>query len=250
MLEVEIMKNSWYGEANTGEIVVFADIEKESVQSAYILTMHKNMLTAMRNDSCTLNIHIESTANLSQWVQSLWGYEQNQRKMVIFGCFAIHNLDDGWCLEYRIVSVLHVHAKSSLMKKLKMTGMKGIPKSSLLSCIKNVNKYSAEGGRKTMMDLSCYDYEFTIDLMDVKIEKKDLKKISEAWAYNYHIFYAVEVCSNCSAQIVVYATRTQGKYNEEIDLKQDWKKIEPILERQELPENWVLDAVNKIKQMI
>ena len=101
-----------------------------------------------------------------------------------------------------------------------------------------------------MADLSCHDYEFTIDLMDVKIEKKDLTKISEAWACNYYIFRAIQVCSKCSAQIVVYATRTQGKYNEEIDLKQEWKKIEPILERQELPESWVLDAVNKIKQMI
>ena len=249
MLEVEIMRDTWYGKANIGEVVVFADIEKESVQTAHILTMHKNVLDAMRNDSCTLNIHIESTANLSQWVQNLWGYELNQRKMVFFGCFAIHNLDDGWRLEYRIVSVLHIHAKSNLMKKVKLTGIRAIPKSALLSNIRNVNRHIAEGGRKTMQDLCSYDHEFVIDLMDVKIDKKDLIKISEAWANNYYIFRAISVCSNCSAQIVVYATRTQGKYDEEIDIKLDWKKIEPILERQELPESWVLDAVNKMRQM-
>ena len=247
MLEVEIMKNSWYGEANTGEIVVFADIERESVESAHILTMHKNVLEAMKNDSCTLTIHIESTANLSQWVQSLWGYEQNQRKMVIFGCFAIHNLDDGWCLEYRIVSVLHVHAKSSLMKKLKMTGMKGIPKSSLLSCIKNVNKYSAEGGRKTMMDLSCYDYEFTIDLNDLNIKEADLKKISDAWANGYHVYRKPEVLSNSYVKLVICATRINQNYTDAIGIK-DWKKIEPILKNQEIPDDWVLDVIEHIRK--
>ena len=247
MLEVEIMRDTWYGEANTGEVVTFADIEKESVQSAHIVTMHKNVLDAMRNDSCTLDIYLESTANLSRWVQNLWGYEPDQRKMLIFGCFSIFNLHDGWCMKYRIVSILHIHAKSNLMKKVKLTGIRAIPKSSLLSYIRNVKRHTAEGGRKTMADLSCHDYEFTIDLNDLNIEKDDLEKISEAWAEGYNIYRKSEVFSKCYVKLVICATRINPNYTDAIVIN-DWKKIEPILINQEIPDDWISDVIEHIKK--
>lgn len=248
MLEVEILKNNWYG-AGTGKKIVFADIEETDLKSIHIWTRNVGMLEAMRKDSCTLAVVVKDTENLSKWVQNLWGYAPKERKMLIFGCVEIKNIEDGWYLSYRIVSILHVYSNSSIMVKARMIGAKEISKYALLSCIKDVKRHMAEGGRKTLVDLICYDYEFTIDLNEVHIEEFDLKKISEAWANGYHIYRKIEVFSREYINLIVQATRVTPNNIDAIEIE-NWKKVEPILKKQEIPDEWVYEVVEIIKRNV
>ena len=247
MVEVEILKNSWYG-MGTGKEIVFADIEEIDLKSVQIWTRNVGMLDAMRKDSCTLAIVVKDTEGLSKWLQNLWGYVPQERKMAIFECIQIENLNGFWRLEYRIVSILHVHSRSDILLKARFVNAeKKISKYPLLSYIKDVKRHLAEGGRKTMADLICYDHEFMIDLNDLHIEEADLKKISEAWANGYHIYWKAEVFSQSYIKLVVRATRVTPN---NIDAKEivNWKKVEPILKKQEIPDEWVYEVVEIIKR--
>ena len=116
-----------------------------------------------------------------------------------------------------------------------------------MPCIKDVNRHLAEGGRKTLADLVNYEYEFTIDLNKVHIEEADLKKISEAWANGYYIYWKIEVFARDYINLKIRATRsTQNNIN--ANVIERWKKIEPVLKKQEIPDEWVHEIVEEIKK--
>ena len=98
-----------------------------------------------------------------------------------------------------------------------------------------------------MVDLVNYDHEFTIDLNNVNIDTFDLTKISEAWANGYHLYWKVDVFARDYINLVVRATRLTPNIINAKEIE-NWKKIEPILKKQEIPDEWVYEVVEIIKR--
>lgn len=96
-----------------------------------------------------------------------------------------------------------------------------------------------------MEDLVSRNHSFEICLHDIYVKPDDLEKITDAWSIGHFVFWKITGEDFQNIYIDVFTVSSKYKINiEAMEITRNWLSIKKLLEKNEIPDEWVDKAIS------
>jgi hypothetical protein len=241
-----------FSSINDEEYMTFADFNEDEVIRADV-RMKYNRPAKVISD--IFKNEMEATyytykADLKKCTEPVYGFSKERFEVYVLECVGWYIKYGNVEVQYKIASILKFSKKSKIIAKLQLLNGEAFPRQAVLANISEAKKYGREEPlRMSMSELVSKEHRFNIQVSNINILPEDLNKISEAWALNYKVYYRFCGSKFEDLDIEIFTSREKESLGQNCyDIKKEWNKIIKILRKQELPTQWVDEAITYLQK--